>query len=208
MPSVDRPPASGIRALFARLTRGEASQVLPLDELLRGLGRQSFGMLLLIATVPAFVPIPGVGGALGGPLVLLVGIQLLIGRKRPWLPRSIARRGPKRATLGKLERALSRWMPHLERLIRPRLAVMLDHGLISILTGLQLVVLAVLLALPIPFTNVLFGLILLLYALSMLERDGVLMLAAWGCGLASILMFGIVSGTLVAALTQWTGWWP
>jgi len=97
-------------------------------------------------------------------------------------------------------------MQHLQRLVRPRFPLMLDHWLANILTGLQLVILAILLALPIPFTNVLFGLILLLYALSMLERDGVLMLAAWAAGLASILFFGIVSGTLVAALAQWTGW--
>jgi len=153
------------------------------------------------------VPIPGVGGAIGGPLVLLVGVQLLIGLKRPWLPKVIARRGPKRATLGKLERAISRWMQRIERLIRPRLPLILDHWLASLFTGLQLVILAILLALPIPFTNVLFGLILLLYALSMLERDGVLMLAAWAAGLASILFFGIISGALVAALSQWAGWW-
>jgi len=186
------------------LTRGDPDEVLPLDTLLHGLGRQSFGMLLLISTIPAFVPFPGVGGAIGGPLVLLVGLQLLLGRERPWLPQMIARRGPKRSTLVKLERSISRWMRHLQGLVRPRFPLMLDHWLASILTGLQLVILAILLALPIPFTNVLFGLILLLYALSMLERDGVLMLTAWMAGLASILFFGIVSGALVAALAQST----
>jgi len=206
MTQAERSPLSGIRALLADLTQGDPGEVLPLDGLLRGLGRQSFGMLLLVASVPAFVPIPGVGGALGGPLVLLVGLQLLFGLKRPWLPRVIARRGPKRSTLNTLERAISRWLERIERLLRPRLPYLLDHWLASLFSGLQLVVLAVLLALPIPFTNVLFGLILLLYALSMLERDGALMLIAWACGLTSILMFGILSGALVAAFIQWTGW--
>jgi len=204
MSRVDHPPPSGIRALLKTLTQGDPDEILPLGTLLHGLGRQSFGMLLLIATVPAFVPIPGVGGAIGGPLVLLVALQLLLGLKHPWLPKIIARRGLKRTTLSKLERAISRWMQRIERLIRPRLPLLLDHWLISMFTGLQLVVLAVLLALPIPFTNVLFGLILLLYALSMLERDGVLMLTAWAAGLASIMFFGILSGALVAAFTQWT----
>jgi len=95
-------------------------------------------------------------------------------------------------------------MQRLERLIRPRLPLLLDHWLMSLFTGAQLVILAVLLALPIPFTNVLFGLILLLYALSMLERDGVLMLTAWTAGLASIVFFGVLSGALIAALSQWT----
>jgi len=206
MLNTDHTPALGTRALLARLSEGDPAEALPLGKLLQGLGAQSFGMLLLIATVPAFVPIPGVGGAIGGPLVLLVGLQLLLGLRRPWLPKAIARRGPKRATLGKLERATARWMQRLERLVRPRLPLLLDHWLASIFTGLQLVILAVLLALPIPFTNVLFGLILLLYALSMLERDGVLMLVSWAAGLTAIFTFGILSGTLVAAVTQWLGW--
>jgi len=206
MPTTDHPPPSGIRSLLSRLTQGAPDEILPLTTLLYGLGRQSFGMLLLMATIPAFVPIPGVGGAIGGPLVLLVGLQLLIGLKRPWLPYAIAKRGPKRSTLSKLERAISHWMQRMERLIHPRCPRLLDHWLANLFTGLQLVILAILLALPIPFTNILFGLILLLYALSMLERDGALMLAAWMAGLASIMFFGILSGTLVATLTQWTGW--
>jgi len=206
MTPVDPAPRTGIRALLARLIEGEADEVLPLGTLLGGLGRQSFGMLLLIATVPAFVPIPGVGGAIGGPLVLLVGLQLLCGLRRPWLPNLIAKRGPKRATLGKLERAISPWMQRLERLIRPRLAPVLDQWFASMFSGLQLVVLAVLLALPIPFTNMLFGLILLMYALAMLERDGVMMLAAWAAGLGSILFFGVLSGALVAGVSHWLGW--
>jgi len=205
MPNVRR--TSGARALLLRLIRGDPDEVLALGDLLRGLGRQSFGMLLLIATVPAFVPIPGVGGAIGGPLVLLVGLQLMIGLKRPWLPAFIARRGPKRGTLRKLDRAISRRTHRLQRLVHPRHGWLLDKRLASCFSGLQLVVLAVLLALPIPFTNVLFGLILLMYALAMLERDGVLMLLAWAAGIGSIVVFGILSGTLLALLTQATGWW-
>ena len=40
-------------------------------------------------------------------------------------------------------------------------------------TGLLLVMLGLLLALPIPFTNYVFGVLMLLFVFSLLERDGV-----------------------------------
>ena len=53
-------------------------------------------------------------------------------------------------------------------------------------------------------TNALFGLgPLLLYALALLERDGVLMLISWGAGLDAIYVFGAVSGNLAAMLWAW-----
>jgi hypothetical protein len=38
------------------------------------------------------------GGAVSGPLVVLIGLQMLFCLRRPWLPGFIARRGPKRGT--------------------------------------------------------------------------------------------------------------
>ena len=38
----------------------------------------AFGMLLFVAVLPAFLPLPGVAGAISGPLVMLVGAQLMV----------------------------------------------------------------------------------------------------------------------------------
>ena len=87
--------------------------------------------------------------------------------------------------------------------IRPRLTAITDHDAATVFTGLQLVLLGILLALPIPFTNYLFAGLLLVYALALLERDGVLMLIAWAAGIIAIYVFGAVSGNLVAMLWAW-----
>ncbi|HST44477.1 MAG TPA: exopolysaccharide biosynthesis protein [Luteimonas sp.] len=193
----------GTRALLARFALGDPAETLTLRTLLDGLGRSLFGMLLFLATLPAFLPIPGVAGALSGPLVVLVGMQLLVGMRRPWLPRFVAERGPTRATLVRFEQRIAPWLARLEHLIRPRLDGVLDHRASTSFTGLLLVLLGVLLALPIPFTNYLFGVLLLLFALALLERDGALMLVAWAAGAVAIAVFGILSGTLAAAAGHW-----
>ena len=194
---------AGTRELLAALTLGDPEQVLTLRELLHGFGRNLFGMLLFLATLPAFLPIPGVAGALSGPLVALIGLQLLVGMRRPWLPRRVAERGPKRATITRFEQRLGPWLRRLEHLIRPRLDAVLAHRAANVFTGLLLVLLGVLLALPIPFTNYLFGVLLMAFALALLERDGALMLIAWAGGVIAIAVFGVLSGTLAAAAAGW-----
>ena len=178
-PRAKRPQAS-VRTILASLVDGPVDELLPLRTLLDGLGRSMFGMLLFIATLPAFLPVPGVAGALSGPLVSLVGLQLVLGLRRPWLPGFVATRGPRRGTLARFEHRISPWLLRLEHLVRPRLAALIDHRAATMFTGVLLVLLGLLLALPIPFTNYLFGVLLLAYALALLERDGALLLLSWG----------------------------
>lgn len=200
-----RPGAPGTRELFDALATGDAEDHLRLEDILAGLSRQVFGMLLFVATLPAFIPIPGVGGAIGGPLTVLVGVHLLVGMRKLWLPRFVARRGPRRASLKAFQRMLGPWLGRLERLVKPRMTGMIDRRAASMFTGLLLVLLGILLALPIPFTNYLFGGLLLVYAFALLERDGLLMLLCWIAGIVAIVVFGVASGALAAAASQWIG---
>ena len=195
----------GTRELLAALATGDPEDSLTLQDILAGLSRQVFGMLLFVATLPAFIPIPGVGGAIGGPLTVLVGVHLLVGMRRLWLPGFIARRGPRRASLQAFQRMLGPWLGRLERLVKPRMTGLIERRAASMFTGLLLVLLGILLALPIPFTNYLFGGLLLAFAFALLERDGLLMLLCWIAGVIAIAVFGIASGALAAAAAQWLG---
>ena len=159
-------------------------------------------MLLFVAALPAFIPIPG-GGAIAGPLVVLIGVQLLIGRRRPWLPGFLARRGPRREAMARFGQRLGPWLDRLEHLIRPRLAPVLDHRAASTFTGLLLVLLGVLTSLPLPFTNFLFGAMVLMFALALLERDGALMLLAWLATGIAVAVSGALSGTLATQAMHW-----
>jgi len=182
-------------------TVGDPDELLPLRDLLAGLGRRAFGMLLLIAILPAFIPIP-IGGAISGPLVVLIGVQLLAGTRRPWLPQFLARRGPHRHALTRFDATISPWLARLEKLVRPRLPQLLRRRAAVMFTGLLLVLLGLLLSLPIPLTNYLFGGLLLLFALALLERDGALLVVAWGAGAIAIAVFGVLSGKFAAVAAR------
>ncbi len=184
----------GTRALLDQLSEGDPDEVLALDALLDGLGRRAFGVLLFLAIPPAFFP--GVAAVIGAPVVILVGMQLLLRRQHAWLPRFLDGRGPQRSLFARFEARFSRWLHRLERLVKPRWPAMIDHPLASMFTGLLLVLLGILLALPIPFTNVAFAVLLLLIALALLERDGALLLFGWLAGSAAVAVLGVASGEL------------
>jgi hypothetical protein len=190
----ERPPharEAGTRAILDALAQGDPEELLTLRSLLSGLGRRAFGMLAFVCVLPAFIPIP-IGGAISGPLLIMIGLQLCIGLREPWLPEFVARRGVHRHALAKFDKRISPVLKWLERVVRPRLSWMLDSRIAGFVTGLMLVLLGFLLSLPIPLTNYLFGGALLMFALALLERDGALMLGAWIVGLiASALSWNL-----------------
>lgn len=194
-------------ALLDGFANGDPDDVLRLGDLLKDFGPAAFGMLLFLGVLPAFIPVPGVGGAVGGPLVILVGMQLLLGMRKLWLPGFLARRGPHRSAMMRFRQRMAPWLRRLEKLVRPRMTAFLDNRIALSFTGLLLVLLGVLLALPIPFTNYVFGFLLLLFAFALLERDGALLLVAWVAGGIAVVVFGFLSGNLVEATSALLARW-
>ena len=194
-------------ALLDGFANGDPDDVLRLGDLLKDFGPAAFGMLLFLGVLPAFIPVPGVGGAVGGPLVILVGVQLLLGMRKLWLPGFLARRGPHRSAMMRFRQRMAPWLRRLEKLVRPRMTAFLDNRIALSFTGLLLVLLGVLLALPIPFTNYVFGFLLLLFAFALLERDGALLLVAWIAGGIAVVVFGFLSGNLVEATSALLARW-
>ncbi|MCC7635617.1 exopolysaccharide biosynthesis protein [Stenotrophomonas rhizophila] len=197
----------GIRTLLAMFDQGDPEARLLLGDILRDLQQSAFGVFLFVAILPAFIPLPGVAGAVSGPLILLIGAQMLFGMRRPWLPGFVARRGPKRGTMHRFLARIDGPLRRLDRLLKPRLPGLLAPWPAHAFTGLLLILTALLLSLPIPFTNYLFGFQLLLFSLALLERDGVLMLLNWIGAIAAVLFFGLSSGQLVSyTLEQFQRW--
>ena len=197
----------GIRNLLAMFEFGDPAQQMTLGRILQDLQQSAFGVFLFVAILPSFIPIPGLGGAVSGPLVLLIGLQMVCGMRRPWLPGFVARRGPRRKTMHRFLDRIDGALRRLDRMLKPRRPLLLDPWPAHAFTGLLLILLGILLSLPIPFTNYLFGFQLLLFALALLERDGLLMLVNWIAAVAAIAFFGFSSGQLVgytvALLERW-----
>jgi len=145
-------------------------------------GDRSFGPLILLAGIVTVAPflgdMPGVPTTVG-LVVILVTSQMVIGRSHFWLPKFLLNRSVPSA---KLRKALS-WLQgparFVDRLIRPRLVALTGGAANRVIACLCLLVGA---AMPlmdfVPFTANIAGAALTAFGLSIIARDGLLVIGA------------------------------
>jgi hypothetical protein len=191
-----RPHDRRTTELLAAVLADQAEDRVSLEALIAPLQRRAFGFLLLLLAIPNFIPVPlGIGGPMG-ILTALLGAQMLFGMERPWLPRWLRQRTLSRTALTRFLERIAPITRRLERLCRPRLERLTVRPL-TIASGLIMILLGLMLALPIPFTNYLFGAMLLAFAFALIERDGALLLAVWAATVACALLSATFSQALL-----------
>lgn len=177
--------------------RAPRADGITVGELVDKAAEAGFGFLVGVLALIA-VPFFGLSTPFG-LAIALVGIQLAMGRHKPWLP-ARARRRPLAMTM--LDRVLrlfakrSRWLTastrrRRERLITPRLI-----GVAITLLGLGLA-----LPLPIPGSNMIFLVPLMIYSIGLLERDGVWIALGHACTVVDLVLL-VTFGATVAAVLQ------
>jgi hypothetical protein len=166
------------------------------EALLEPLQRRAFGFVLLLLAIPNFIPVPlGIGGIMG-VLVIALGLEMLLGLEHPWIPGFLRRRTVSREGL---LRFLDRAEPitrRLETICKPRLQ-RLTRRPFTLVSGAIMILIGILLALPIPFTNYVFGGMLIAFAFALVERDGALLVAVWTATLAVVIASATFSRALV-----------
>lgn len=184
--------------LLHRLADRAGDTTIALGSLADDFGRRAFGLLTFFASLPCFIPAPGGVGVVSGAVLILLGLQMLVGREQPWLPQRWRRHGISGTTLKRWLVRAERWFVRLERVTGPRWPRMHSRGA-QRMSGLLLSGLAIAIALPIPFTNYPFGLVAVIYALALIEEDGLLLLGAW-------LLAAVVIAASSEALQRFIGW--
>lgn len=162
-----------------RLFAGPRGSILTIEAFLEGLESRSYAFAIAALSLPNCIPtgIPWLSTITGVPMFLLV-VQYFLGRPVPSLPYFIARRGLPR---GKLQDFLGRVRRHIERLenaVHPRREWWVT-GLRRRCLQFAWALLIVVLALPIPFDNLLPAWAILLFCLALIEGDGVVAMLGW-----------------------------
>src|SRR5215213_8107919 len=124
-----------------------------LGDVLNAFGDRAFGALMLLFAAPNMLPLPpGTSAVLGAPL-LFVTAQLMLGRPTLWMPRFICERNISRDFFVLITTKLSPLLRRAERILRPRLTLLL-HPLPERIVGPACLLLAIILSLPLPFGNI------------------------------------------------------
>lgn len=208
MDSIHSSSAHRTSSLLMLLASTHQGERLSLAELCSGLGNRSFGLLLLLFALPNCIPlgIPGLSTLTGIPLALIT-VQLLLAYPVPVLPGWLSRRSLSSRDFQRLCRTTCPWLARIERLTRPRWLPLTSRQAERWL-GLLSLILAIVLILPIPFGNVPPAWALVLLALAMIERDGLLLLLGIALSAASLFwVYGLLWAMVESALYMFSHWW-
>ncbi|MGV8930323.1 MAG: exopolysaccharide biosynthesis protein [Brevundimonas sp.] len=167
-----------------------------LGELVNAFGERGFGALMLFFGLLniAIGIIPGTTTILGAPL-LLMGVQLAVRQDQLWLPRWALKGSIERETY---RRGVAKVLPRLqmmERLSRPRLAIMTSE-LSEVLIGVATVILAFILILPLWGGNLIPALVISAFGFGLMQRDGLAILLGWSA----------IALICIAGLVVWLAW--
>ncbi len=183
-----------------RLFSGPRESLLSVAQFIEGLETRSYAFIVLALVLPNCIPtgIPLLSTVTGIPMVLVVA-QAYLGRTAPQLPDLLGRQALQR---GRLQDFLVRMRPHIERIeagIHARQGwwvTGLRRRALHVASSLMIVILA----LPIPFDNLLAAWSILFFCLALLENDGVMAMIGWLLALATLAWTTLllVIGPLVA----------
>jgi hypothetical protein len=170
----------------------------PVRDLVTVMGLRTHGILLVLFALPDAIPLPlpSVSAIIGIPLVLIAGHLMVFGEGSGLPERVLAARVPRKA----LRFAAHFGAPILSALeffTRPRWhAVMARERVI----GLVCLFLALLLLLPIPLVNFAPALCIVVVAMGMVQRDGILVMLGLALTAALAISLFIVADWLVATI--------
>ena len=181
-----------IKLLLTKL----ATKPIAVGEIVEETAERGFNLIIGLLVLPFLFPMPpGLSGVMGiGCLIL--GIQMALGRKYPWLPRRVAKFKFPRSLSQQLLKNIRRITVWLEKIVRSRWKQVANHSYTWRGNGICISWLSILLMLPVPFTNPLPAIAILLLAVSTIEADGLLMCVGYGLTLANTIFFGFIGYAL------------
>jgi hypothetical protein len=177
-----------IKFLLQRL----GQQPLSLGDILAETSERGFSLVIVLLVLPFLFPVPpGLTGPFGGACLIL-SVQMALGRRSPWLPKKIATYKFPRPFTQIILSNLQKVTKILEKITRPRLAKIAENPLTWRLNGLCISWLAILLILPIPLTNPIPPMGILLLAVATIESDGLLMCVGYVFTVLTTFLFGFI----------------
>ena len=165
-----------------------------LKELLTLGGERTFGFLFVLLSLPSALPVPAPGYSVPfGIVMLLLAVQLIVGRSQPWLPASWLDKGfARNKVAGFITKGLP-WLQKIEAVSRPRLSIICTSPVGRLVLGVAIALMSMCMMIPIPGTNTLPAIGIFVIGFGLLDDDGAISLA----GLTiCILAVGLVSSII------------
>lgn len=186
-----------LTTLLDQLDRSNNRAELSVDDVMYAIGERGYAPLTLILALIAMLPTGAVPGVptVCGVSIALVSVQLVFGKRYPWLPARLRRVSISHERYTKTADRIKPWARRLDRLVKPRLDTLVEGGAARAI-GLLFVVLA--LCMPpleiLPFAAAAPAGAIALISLGLAGRDGLwVLLGLLPAALGGWLIYGLLA---------------
>lgn len=165
-----------------------SSDRIPIRDLVAAMDSIGFGLALMIFSFGILIPLPPPFPSIISLPLVIFSYQMAIGRKSPKLPARFEKYTVKRSVLAALVQKSSPYIRKIEKILRPRMAFMISSTAERIV-GMFALIFSVSVLLPLPLSNFVPGLGVLIISFGLLGKDGL------------IVLFGIITGCIGLGIT-------
>lgn len=198
-------PGQRTSDLLLHAVRGDSERV-TIAEILDALDARAFGLATLIFAIPSVIPMPPGVPTVVGIALLIVSIQMVIGRQELWLPKFLSKQGFSRKALVSGFEKIKPQLEFIEKFARPRLLILTGQTA-TFLIGVVILIMAVVLILPLPpGGNFPPALACAVLGMGLVERDGVIVLLGLVVTVAASVAAYFLVALLIGSLPGITNW--
>jgi len=146
-----------------------------------------FGLVMLFFSLPIILPFPPPLPSIIAIPLAVFSIQMMIGLKSPKLPKIISKRTMERTVLASIIEKSSLLFRKIEKILKPRF-LFLTSGIGERIIGFFTLSFSLSVLIPLPLTNFLPGIGILITSLGLISRDGIMIVLG-----VSIGIFGLTT---------------
>ncbi|MGP1274914.1 MAG: exopolysaccharide biosynthesis protein [Caulobacterales bacterium] len=170
---------NNLHSLLRNMADGTDGETVSVGDLLKTAGRRSYGPLLLLLGIISVSPLAAIPGAnwLFSLITLLIALQILFGRDRPWVPQRLLDHEFSRERLMQGVTASEPYARTIDRFLKPRLNVLTRTPFVQLVA--LICIGAALVSFPlgfVPLGPLLPGLTVLVFGLAITSNDGLLVI--------------------------------
>lgn len=173
------------------INNGKSDKIL-ISDVIKAMETGGFGLVLMFFSLPIIVPLPPpLPSFIAIPLIVFAA-QMMFGLSSPKLPKIIANKAISRSILANIIEKSTIYFRRAEKILKPRL-LFLSTAIFERIVGFFIMIFAMSVLIPLPLTNFLPGIAILIMSFGLIGRDGLFIIIGIIVGLIGILItFAII----------------
>jgi hypothetical protein len=181
---VDQQKTITTQAIEDVVNKSSADRI-PIRDLVDAMQEIGFGLAMMIFAFGIIIPLPPPFPSIIALPLMIFSLQMIAGYKAPKLPKRFSKLSVKRSVLAMLVQKSSPYIRKVEIILKPRLSFMISE-VAERIVGIFIFIFSSFIVLPMPLSNFIPGLGILVISFGLLGKDGLIVICGIMIGIAGI----------------------